>query len=244
MAADTGSPGPRRRSLTGWWVVCVVLACFWWTVATLLQGKYGYNYLPYTETPTVTTSTGSVFDALRGTSFWQNFDDIGGALIPGGWTLVTSGVAIVATALVTALGLAGLTRRIPERLFLVTGLSFGVFVIAIGYGGRLGGPFSSNVIDLLRREASDLCGTLRSFLPSVSLPLALGLTSLVSTVSLDGLSNRWPGRLIRHRWRFNDRIDCRCGRRFCGIAVLATTALSIRRVRGDPKLLVTGRQLA
>ena len=86
----TREPGPRRRSLIGWWVVCVVLACFWWTVATLLQGKYGYNYLPYTETPTVTTSTGSVFDALRGTSFWQNFDDIGGPLIPGGWTLVTS----------------------------------------------------------------------------------------------------------------------------------------------------------
>ena len=139
----TREPGPRRRSLSGWWVICVVLACFWWTAATLLQGKYGYNYLPYTETPTVTTATGSVFDALRGTSFWQNFDDVGGPLIPGGWTLVTSGVAIVATALVTALGLAGLTRRIPERFFLVAGLSFGVFVIAIGYGGQLGGPFSS-----------------------------------------------------------------------------------------------------
>ena len=196
----TRAPGPRRRSLTGWWLVCVVLACFWWLVATLLQGKYGYNYLPYTETPTVTTSTGSVFDALRGTSFWQNFDDIGGALIPGGWTLVTSGVAIAATALVTALGLAGLTRRIPERFFLVTGLSFGVFVIAIGYGGRLGGPFSSSVIDQLRGGFGPLRNVAK-FSPLISLPLALGLTSLVSTVSLDGRGNRWPGRFIRHRWR-------------------------------------------
>ena len=196
----TREPGPRRKSLVGWWVVCVVLACFWWTAATLLQGKYGYNYLPYTETPTVTTSTGSVFDALRGTSFWQNFDDVGGPLIPGGFTLVTSGVAIVATALVTALGLAGLTRRIPERFFLVAGLSFGVFVIAVGYGGRLGGPFSSEVINLLQGGLGPLRNVAK-FSPLVSLPLALGLTSLVSTVSLDGLSNRWPTRLIREHWR-------------------------------------------
>ena len=180
----TREPGPRRKSLLGWWVVCAVLACFWWTAATVLQGKYGYNYLPYTETATATTSTGSVFDALRGTSFWQNFDDVGGPLIPGGWTLVTSWAAIVATTLVTALGLAGLTRRIPERLFLVTGLSFGVFVIAIGYGGALGSPFSPAVIKI-SRGASALFETYRSF-PLVALPLALGLTSLVSTVSLDG----------------------------------------------------------
>ena len=196
----TREPGPRRKSLIGWWVVCVVLACFWWTVATLLQGKYGYNYLPYTETPTATTSTGSVFDALRGTSFWQNFDDVGGPLIPGGWTLVTSGVAIVATALVAALGLAGLTRRIPERFFLVAVLSFGVFVIAIGYGGRLGGPFSSDVINLMQGSLGPL-RNVSKFSPLVSLPLALGLTSLVSTVSLDCQSQPRPNRLIRNHWR-------------------------------------------
>jgi arabinofuranan 3-O-arabinosyltransferase len=196
----TRDPGPRRRSLLGWWAVCVVLACFWWSVATVLQGKYGYNYLPYTETATVTTSTGSVFDALRGTSFWQNFDDVGGPLIPGGWTLVTSWVAIVATTLVTALGLAGLARRIPERLFLVITLSFGVFVIAVGYDGALGSPFSSNVIDLL----SGALGPIRNiskFSPLITLPLALGLASLVSTVSLGGQKGRWPNRLLRKHWR-------------------------------------------
>ncbi len=196
----TRQPGPRRRSLMGWWVICVVLACFWWSVATVLQGKYGYNYLPYTETATITTSTGSVFDALRGTSFWQNFDDVGGPLIPGGWTLVTSWVAIVATTLVTALGLAGLARRIPERLFLVATLSFGVFVIAIGYGGALGSPLSSSVINLL----SGGLGPLRNvskFSPLITLPLALGLTSLVSTVSLSGQTDRWPNRLVRKHWR-------------------------------------------
>ena len=196
----TRQPGPRRRSLLGWWVICVVLACFWWSVATLLQGKYGYNYLPYTETASVTTSTGSVFDALRGTSFWQNFDDVNGPLIPGGWTLVTSWVAIVGTTLVTALGLAGLSRRIPERLFLVATLSFGVFVIAVGYGGALGSPLSSDVINLLSGGLGPF-RNISKFSPLVTLPLALGLTSLVSTVSLSGLKDRWPNRFIRKHWR-------------------------------------------
>ena len=68
----TRAPGPRRRSLMRWWIVCVGMACFWWAVATILQGKYGYNYLPYTETPAITTSPGSAFEAIRGTSNWQN----------------------------------------------------------------------------------------------------------------------------------------------------------------------------
>jgi arabinofuranan 3-O-arabinosyltransferase len=194
----TRARGPRRRALMGWWVVCIVLACSWWAVATILQGKYGYNYLPYTETAATTTSTASVFDALRGTSYWQNYFHLGGALIPGGWTLVTSRLAIVATSLVTALGLAGLTRRIPERLFLVSGLTFGVVVIAIGYGGRLGGPFSPQVITLL----SGSLGPLRNvskFAPDVALPVALGLTWLVSTVSIDGIKGRWSRRRgVRH----------------------------------------------
>ncbi|MGO8870362.1 MAG: alpha-(1-_3)-arabinofuranosyltransferase family protein, partial [Acidimicrobiales bacterium] len=185
----TRAAGPRRRSLMGWWIVSVVLACFWWVVPTVLQGKYGYNYLPYTETSSVTTATGSAFEALRGASFWQNYDDLGGPLVPGGWTLVTSGVAIVATSIVTAFGLAGLARRIPERLFLVASLCFGVVVIAIGYGGTLGSPFSPVVVRLL----SGALGPLRNvskFSPDVTLPLALGLIWFVSTVSLSGFTIR------------------------------------------------------
>jgi arabinofuranan 3-O-arabinosyltransferase len=198
----TRAPGPRRRSLMGWWVVCVVLACFWWAAATIMQAKYGYDYLPYTETAAITTATGSVFQALRGTSNWQNYFDLGGPLVPGGWTLVTSGVAIVATSLVTALGIAGLARRIPERLFLVAGLSFGVVVIAIGYGGTLGGPFSPQVVTLL----SGSLGPLRNvskFSPDVALPLALGLAWLLSTVSIGGITGRWSQRLgVTHMRRF------------------------------------------
>ncbi len=185
----TRAPGPRRRSLMGWWVVSVVLGCIWWIVPTILQGKYGYYYLPYTESASVTTATGSAFEALRGASFWQNYDDLGGPLVPGGWILVTSGVAIVATSMVTALGLAGLARRIPERLFLVASLCFGVVVIAIGYGGALGGPFSP-VVDRLLAGALGPLRNVSKFSPDVTLPLALGLIWFVSTVSMTGFTTR------------------------------------------------------
>ena len=192
----TRTEGPRRRSLMGWWLVSVVLACFWWGVPTILQGKYGYNYLPYTETSAATTATASAFEALRGASNWQNYDNNGAPLVPGGWLLVTSWVAIVATSVVTALGLIGLARRIPERLFLVASLSFGVVVIAIGYGGDLGSPVSSIVMRALATGLAPL-RNISKFSPDVALPLALGLIWLVSTVSIDAITSRFMHRSKR-----------------------------------------------
>ena len=180
----TRAKGTRRRRLVQWWSLSVVLAFFWWLVPTFLQGKYGYNYLPYTETARETTATGPAFEALRGASNWQNYDDIGVPLVLGGWTLVTSPFAIIGSTLVAALGLAGLMRRIPERLFLVASMSFGVLVIAAGYVGPLGGPLSRAVVSLLSGPLAPL-RNISKFSPDVSLPLALGLIWLVSTVSLE-----------------------------------------------------------
>jgi arabinofuranan 3-O-arabinosyltransferase len=196
----TRAPGPRRRSLLGWWVVSVGLASFWWLGATVLQGKYGLNYLLYTETSSTTTQTASLFATLRGTSNWQNYFDIGSPVVPGGQTLVKLGVAIFATSVVSALGIAGLARRIPERLFLVASLGFGVLAITIGYTGALGGPFSHQVVNLLAGTLAPL-RSVAKFLPCVALPLALGLTSLVSTVSIDGKREGWLRFLVDHRGR-------------------------------------------
>ncbi len=196
----TRAAGPRRRSLVGWWVVCVVLATFWWTAPALLQGKYGYNYLPYTETATTTTSTTSLFEALRGTSYWLNYFDLGSPLLRGAWTLVTSSIAIVATAVVTGLGLAGLARRIPERLFLVAGLSFGVVMIGIGYSGALAGPFSAPAVSLLSNSLSPV-RNVSKFSGAVALPLALGLMWVLSTISWEGVGSRWRALLPASSWR-------------------------------------------
>jgi arabinofuranan 3-O-arabinosyltransferase len=180
----TRDPGPRRRSLSIWWIVSLALATLWWVVPTILQGIYGYNYVPYTESAVTTTSTASVFEALRGASYWTDYYHLGSPLIPGAWTLVTSGAAIVGTALVTALGLCGLARRIVERLFLVATLSVGVVVIAIGYSGSLAGPFSHHVQAMLQGNLAPL-RSVAKFSPDVALPIALGLVWLISTISSD-----------------------------------------------------------
>jgi arabinofuranan 3-O-arabinosyltransferase len=202
----TRERGSRRRALTVWWVVSVGLACFWWLVPTVLQGKYGYNYVPYTESAATTTSTASAFEALRGASYWTDYYHLGGPLIPGAWTLVTSAAAIVGTAMVTALGLAGLARRIPERLFQVACLSVGVVVIAVGYGGSLAGPFSHQAQVLLQGGLAPL-RSVAKFSPDVALPVALGVVWLVSTVSTASTDRirfprrTWPG----VRWRVAQR---------------------------------------
>jgi arabinofuranan 3-O-arabinosyltransferase len=175
----TRKPGPRRRALVGWWLVAAGLACFWWVMATLLVGKYGYNYLPYTETSTTTTHTASLFESLRGASDWLEYFNLGGPYFPGAWLIVSSAAVIVATTIVSALGLAGLCRRIPERLFLIATLAFGAVVIAAGFSGPSGGLFSHTVQHLLQDELEPF-RNISKFSPLVSLPLALGLAWILA----------------------------------------------------------------
>jgi len=190
----TREPGPRRRALAAWWIVCIGLACVWWAIPTYLQGKYGYNYLPITETSVITTSTTPVVEALRGTSYWVNYFVVGSPLIPGAWTLVTSAIAVMGTVLVVAMGLVGLARRIPERLFLVACLCLGVLVISIGYSGELAGPFSHQLQHQLQFGLAPL-RSVSKFAPDVALPISLGLVWLVSNAPLGGARRRlarWP----------------------------------------------------
>ncbi len=176
----TREPSRRRRALICWWIVATGLACFWWVAEADFVGKFGFNYLPYTETAANTTATTSAFEALRGASYWVDYFHIGSqVLLPGPWILVSTGVVIVGTAVVTALGLAGLCGRIPERLFLVTSLTFGFVVIAAGYAGSSGGPFSHIVQDLLQGPLSPF-RNVGKFAPDVALPLVLGLAWTLS----------------------------------------------------------------
>jgi arabinofuranan 3-O-arabinosyltransferase len=175
----TRRPGPRRRALIGWWLVAAGLACFWWVVPTLFVGKYGYNYLPYTETSATTTHTASLFESLRGASDWLEYFNLGGAYFPGAWLIVSSAAVIVATTIVSALGLAGLCRRIPERLFLIATLTFGAVVIAAGFSGASGGLFSHTVQHLLQDELEPF-RNVSKFSPLVALPLALGLAWILA----------------------------------------------------------------
>lgn len=175
----TRQSGPRRRSLALWWMAAVAMACSFWLVSLAFVQHFGYDYLPYTETSIDTTQTASLFEAFRGASYWVNYYALGGPLIRGAWILVSEPVVIVGTVVVTALGLAGLCRRLPERLFLVTSLAFGVAVIAAGYSGPFGGLFSHSVQNALQGHLAPL-RNISKFSADVSLPLALGLAWTVS----------------------------------------------------------------
>jgi arabinofuranan 3-O-arabinosyltransferase len=175
----TRQPGPRRRALIGWWIVALVLACFWWAAALTIQSRFGYNYLPYTETSQATTATASLFESLRGASYWTDYFTLGGPLIPGAWSLVSEVGPILGTTVVVAVGLAGLAKRVPERLFLVATLAVGVLVIAAGYGGALGGPLATPVQHLLSGRLAEL-RNVSKFSPDVALPLALGFAAMMS----------------------------------------------------------------
>ena len=175
----TRLPGPRRRSLIRWWLLAVGMACFWWLVPLVFVAHYGYNYLPYTETSTLTTSSASAFEAIRGASFWINYFNIGQPLLQGPWIIVSESAVIFGTAVVGAFGLAGLCRRIPERLFLVTSLTFGVVVIAAGFAGPTGGLFSPSLQHLLQGPLAAF-RNVSKFSADATLPVVLGLASMLS----------------------------------------------------------------
>ena len=175
----TREPGPRRRSLATWWAICGAMACFFWMVMLLFVGHFGYNYLPATETSIATTRTASVFEALRGASAWTDYYVLHVPLLKGAWILVSEPVIIVGTAVVVALGLAGLCRHIPEKLFLIASLAFGVVVISAGYSGPLGGAFSHSVQHLLQNSLAPF-RNISKFSPDVTLPIVLGLAWILS----------------------------------------------------------------
>ena len=241
----TRQRGPRRRALFGWWVIALCLACFWWLAATLFVGKYGFNYLPYTETSAVTTSSTSVFESLRGASFWLDYYHLGGPLDPGDWTLVSTSYGIVGTVVVAALGLAGLCRRIPERLFLVSSLAFGVVVIAAGYAGSFGAPFSHQVQHLLQNELAPF-RNVSKFSPDVTLPLVLGVAWMVSVPLWSEARRRSPE---AGRPRGQDGHHGRCpgrrgGRGHRRRPLLERRGIPLGGLRRHPPLLVRGRFVA
>ncbi|MHB1585123.1 MAG: alpha-(1-_3)-arabinofuranosyltransferase domain-containing protein, partial [Acidimicrobiales bacterium] len=191
----TRAPGPRRRALIGWWAVALVLAIFWWLAALVVQSRYGFNYLPYTETPAVTTATGSLYEAVRGASYWTAYFTLGGPLLRGAWTLVSSVGPVLGTTAVAALGLGGLARRrMPERVFLLTGLAVGVLVIAAGYPGPLGSPVAAGFQGALAGPLA-VFRNISKFSPDVALPLALGLAALFAPLAAGSTA---PGAAVGH----------------------------------------------
>ncbi|MGV0774414.1 alpha-(1-_3)-arabinofuranosyltransferase domain-containing protein [Mycolicibacterium elephantis] len=176
---------------TAWWAVGIALAVTWWAVALLLLGRISPPFLDYIESSGVTTRWTSLTEMLRGTDMWTPF------VAPNataGASLVTGSVAVLATTLVAAAGLAGLAMRtMPARGRLITILLIGIVLLAAGYSGGLGSPVAHYVQAFLDDTGTPL-RNLHKLEPLLRLPLALGLAHLLGRIPL-------PGSAPREQWR-------------------------------------------
>ncbi|MDH6195918.1 arabinofuranan 3-O-arabinosyltransferase [Mycobacterium frederiksbergense] len=175
---------------TAWWALCGALAVTWWVVALVLLGRISPPFLDFIESSGVTTQWMSLTEMLRGTHSWTPFV---APTATAAASLVTSTVAVLATTLVAAGGLAGLAMRsMPARGRLITILLIGVVLLGLGYSGGLGSPVATAVQDFLDGTGTPL-RNLSKLDPVLRLPLALGLAHLLGRIPL-------PGTVPRMEW--------------------------------------------
>ncbi|WP_234791718.1 MULTISPECIES: alpha-(1-_3)-arabinofuranosyltransferase [Mycolicibacterium] len=172
---------------TAWWFGCSALAVAWWVVALVMLGRISPPFLDFIESSGVTTQWMSLTEMLRGTHTWTPFV---ASTATAATSLVTSTVAVLATTLVAAAGLAGLAlRSMPARGRLITMLLIGVVLLALGYSGGLGSPVGTAVQDFLDGTGTPL-RNLAKLDPVLRLPLALGLAHLLGRIPLPGSAPR------------------------------------------------------
>lgn len=172
---------------TAWWALGITLAVLWWVVALVMLGRVSPPFLDFIESSGVTTRWMSLTEMLRGTDAWTPF------VAPNataGASLVTGSVAVLATTLVAAGGLAGLAlKTMPARGRLITILLIGITLLAIGYSGGLGSPVAQQVQAFLDASGTPL-RNLHKLEPLLRLPLALGLAHLLGRIPLPGSAPR------------------------------------------------------
>ncbi|MCV7162179.1 DUF3367 domain-containing protein [Mycolicibacterium brisbanense] len=168
---------------TAWWFGCTALAVTWWVIALVMLGRISPPFLDFIESSGVTTQWTSLTEMLRGTDSWTPFVAPNATAAA---SLVTSTVAVLATTLVAAAGLAGLAlRSMPARGRLITMLLIGIVLLGLGYSGGLGSPIAHQVQAFLDGSGTPL-RNLHKLEPVIRLPLALGLAHLLGRVPLPG----------------------------------------------------------
>ncbi len=174
----------------------MILATAWWWIPLLMLGVYGENFLPYVETSHTTTDTMSATEGLRGAGDWVAYLHLGEAWIPAGWTVVSSVIVIVCSALAAGLGLAGLARRdMPERRWLVLTAVTVALILFAGYGGAFGAPFHGLVQDWLNGPLVPF-RNIYKFQAGLALALVLGLAHLVGIAAESRGARPVPGRRL------------------------------------------------
>jgi arabinofuranan 3-O-arabinosyltransferase len=175
---------------TGWWALALLLATLWWVLALILLFHISPPFLDFIESSGVTTQWSSLVEVLRGTDSWTPF------VAPNataGAHLVTGSVAILATSLVAACGLAGLVvlaaEDRPGTGRLVTMLLTGSALLAAGYVGGLGSPLAHHVQAFLDADGAPL-RNVHKLESVIRIPLVLGVAGLLGRVPLPGSAPR------------------------------------------------------
>ena len=172
----TRSPGARRRTMLAWWPVFTLLATLWWLVPLFLLGRYSPPFLDFIESAGFTTIPTDLADVLRGTSNWVPYVD---ATSRAGNDLLRQFYLPVNSAFVIAAGVLGLClARTRDRLFLVSGVATGLFLVSMGHVGAAQGWLAPTIQPLLDGALAPL-RNIHKFDPVLRLPLVLGLAWLV-----------------------------------------------------------------
>src|ERR1700733_15062275 len=176
---------PTRRGLRygAWWLLALTLAMTWWLVALILMARISPPFLDFIESSGLTTQGACLVEVPRGTDSWPPFV---APTATAGAPLVTSSVAILATCLVAAAGLAGLAMgSMPARGRLVTMLLVGVVLLGVGYSGGLGSPVAQHVQAFLDAGGAPL-RNVHKFESLIRIPVVLGLAQLLGRIPLPG----------------------------------------------------------
>ncbi|HUN32199.1 MAG TPA: alpha-(1-_3)-arabinofuranosyltransferase family protein [Trebonia sp.] len=186
--------GRRRITLLARWTVAVLAGTAWWLVPLLLQGRYSFNVLPYTEQSAITFGTMAAAAFLRGAGNWTAYLNLGAPSLPAGWSEVTTPVAIVGSALAAGTGLYGLARRdMPARRWLLASVGVATVIALSGYSGTLGDPWSATTDALFNGALAPLRNVYK-LEPVIAAAMALGCAHALSQWSRAELPVR-AGRL-------------------------------------------------
>ena len=173
----------------------------------MVLGFYAFPFLDFIETAAVTNSVTSLPQVFRGTSHWLAYlaGPDGQVSWQSGWALARDPIAVVATSLLAALGVAGLLRgpraatpasadtplggRHVQR-FAVLSLLLGLVLMSAGYAGTYGGGAAPLVQDLLDGPLAAFRNVHKAD-ALVRFPVVIGLAWVLGAA---------PGRLSRWTW--------------------------------------------
>ena len=201
VLVGSGAPLRRRAGDLAAWGLLVAAVTVWWWVPLLLLGRYSPPFLDFIESALNTTSAIGTMAALRGADHWVAYLPGGSSSgWQGGWMLVSSGWLVGVTAVVAAVGLAGLTA-VPgrPRRVLMASLVVGLLVLTLGSAGWDASPVRDVWLNLLDGVLAPF-RNVHKFDPLVRLPLSLGAGAAVGAMlgaPRRGRHSVGPGRLPR-----------------------------------------------